>query len=106
MSCVAALCAGCRTALTDEEAERWHPVDSACVDLGTTLARVEHIDKVVVCYFRNNAWRFCYCQKCKTTEVDGRLIAIRGAKLINREGSTQLTTDSENDSERDEWEQE
>ena len=35
MSYDGALCAGCSDALTDEEAKSWHPVDAACVDLGT-----------------------------------------------------------------------
>ena len=86
MSCAAVLCA-------------------ACVDLGSAVARLHgaYIDKDVVCYFQRNRWRFCYCQHCKTTS--GRKVAIRGAKLVHREGSTRCVSDSGTDSERDEWEQ-
>ena len=70
MSCAAALCAGCRTALTDEEAKSWHHVDRACVDLETGVARVEDFDMDVLCYHKKNRWRFCYCKECKTTEID------------------------------------
>ena len=54
MSCAAALCAGCRRALPDEEAKSWHHVD--CDELETGVARLEEIDKDVVCYFQENRW--------------------------------------------------
>ena len=97
----AACCAGCRKALTDEEAKSWHDVDSACVDSDTGVARLEHLDKDVVCYFQSKRWRFCYCQHCKKNYV-----AIRGVKLVSLDGSTRCVSDSDCDSEQDEWEQE
>ena len=100
-ACSAPCCAGCRKALTPHDAKSWHRVASACVDSETGVAKLEFEDTEVVCYFQGHRWRFCYCKECKARQV-----AIRGAKLIRQGGSTQCVSDSDNDSERREWEEE
>ena len=100
-ACCVPCCAGCRKALTPHDAKSWHRVASACVDSETGVAKLEFEDTEVVCYFQGHRWRFWYCKECKARQV-----ALRGAKLIWRGGSTQCVSDSDNDLERREWEEE